>query len=66
MFGNKCLHDWETKDKTLTEVPFERIKSTEGASMKGSGSWFFNQTYILVLACKKCGALDKTIKEITP
>ena len=61
----RCLHDWEIKDKTVTENPFQQMMKEKNISIKDAPAWVFKEIYILVLACKKCGALDKTFKEIT-
>ncbi|MEN6549977.1 MAG: hypothetical protein ABFE07_28370 [Armatimonadia bacterium] len=59
--GWPCAHDWQKVTERTEPSPFrqcENIKIGTGVMP----AEFFEGTYILVLKCSKCGALDKTVK----
>lgn len=60
-----CSHDWEIKDKTVMPSAFEQLlKGSQGlestASLQNTKA-VFKKTYICVMACRRCGAINKTI-----
>jgi hypothetical protein len=63
---NKCCHSWNIiKEHTLPSA----VKSMYdmGQVPKGRvGTEMFAETYILILECAHCGALDKTIQKTAP
>jgi hypothetical protein len=60
----KCLHDWKVMDKHVEEAPLDK---RDGGSIRGpSGiiSDLHRGRYICIMACSKCGAIDKTVEEV--
>ena len=59
-----CQHDWEVKDKTVLESPFEQINKTGRSLSKfGDPSTTFRKKIIIIMACKHCGDLRKFVDE---
>ena len=56
----KCFHDWKVISKEVLPSAFEQMKGVE--SIKGDISYTFQKKIIIILACTKCGKLDKTIE----
>jgi len=56
-----CKHDWEIKDKTILPANVELLKNlpAEGSIPKA----FFMKKVVLIMACKKCGKLFKSVEE---
>jgi hypothetical protein len=56
-----CKHDWEIKDKTILPANLELLESTpsEGSIPQR----FFVKKLVLIMACKKCGKLFKSVEE---
>lgn len=59
----ECNHEWEKITEKTEEAPMGHLNLTE---MKGRGisENILFRTYILVLQCKKCGKLDKTVEKV--
>jgi len=60
---NKCKHDWEVKvDRFVPALMEKLVDSTK--SMKNVPPEIFVSTHIVIMTCKKCGKIDKTITEM--
>lgn len=59
----KCIHEWELKDREVLESAFEQAKKAGVLieHLKGDFRQVFQKTYISLFACKHCGKLHKTI-----
>lgn len=64
MFFTKCEHEWEVMESSLTPSPMERLQEQGEVQMKGFSQSMLYSTKIIILACKKCGAIDKTIEKV--
>lgn len=61
---SKCRHEWEKISETILESAFEQmIKANTYGEQQMRGINPFRKKYILVLQCKKCGELNKTVEE---
>ena len=59
----KCVHEWEKIAETTLPSGFEQMVGHVEGAQSARGINPYKKKYILVLACKKCGQLDKTIEE---
>lgn len=57
-----CSHDWEIKSKDILPSAFEQM-SVGKFTVEELIFAAFTKKIIIILACKKCGELDKTIEE---
>jgi hypothetical protein len=64
MFFKKCLHEWEKQSdvvmKSAHEVSLEKNTSPEVAGYYSIKN-YFQQCHVLVLTCKKCGTVYKSV-----
>lgn len=58
-----CKHKWEKLVEERIVSPL-REALTRGGTIKGFDPSDLQDTYILVLACEKCGKLDKTVEKV--
>ena len=59
-----CKHEWEKVSEVVLPSPFEQMKETDLVErLMKAPSVNFVKKFILVLACKKCGAINKTVEE---
>jgi len=57
-----CKHEWEVKDKTILESPYEQLSNGgRTIEMEGVPPATFKKKYICIMTCKKCGKINKTI-----
>lgn len=57
---SQCKHDWEVKSAIVLPSAFEQMKNC------GRGTypyWIFQKKAVVIMACKKCGKIDKTTTE---
>ena len=52
----KCCHVWEVQVNKELPAPAELV-----TEISGCGQSFFEKTSIVIMTCKKCGKIDKTI-----
>jgi len=58
-----CNHIWEVKDKTILPSGYEQLGDGTDFGSRSIPQWMFKKKVIVILACKKCGRLDKTTEE---
>jgi hypothetical protein len=57
-----CHHKWVVLDKHVEQSPYEKAGANR-AYLKGEFyPSFFEATYICILKCTECGAIDKTVE----
>ena len=59
-----CKHEWEKVSETTLPCALDNLKAL-GMESETYYTSQLRKKYILVLGCKKCGKLDKTV-EVTP
>ena len=57
-----CKHEWEKVSETMMPSAFD-IATESKYTVKNAWPNHLRRKFILVLACKKCGALNKTVEE---
>jgi len=57
----KCTHEWTKIAELTLPSAFEQVNKEGRLEQTTFAPSFYRKTFILVLACKKCGALDKTV-----
>lgn len=57
---NRCNHEWRVLVNKTMPSPFEQTKVTKSAK-SSIPSWYFTKQSIIILECKKCGKINKTI-----
>lgn len=62
LVGKACAHAWEKVAERTEQSPLDR--ATHISAANGIPIEFFQRTYILVLKCSKCGALNKTVRAV--
>jgi hypothetical protein len=55
-----CKHDWEKTHTETIPSPMERLE----VKAKGVPTDLFQGTFICILTCKKCGAVNKTVAKV--
>ena len=58
-----CKHDWEVIKDEVHESPIEKLIKKGLMMEEGSGALLFGK-HIIILQCKKCGKLDKTVERV--
>ena len=53
-----CKHQWKVMDKTILPSGYEQI-GNEAVEIKGFYGDIFIKRVIVILACEKCGSLQK-------
>lgn len=56
-----CRHDWEVKHRETLPSPFEQMAVVGLKSIERTTLSMFDKTSITILACKKCGCINKTV-----
>ena len=56
-----CKHDWELKDKTILPANLELLQGKLGSA--DIPHQYFVKKLIVLMACKKCGKLSKTVEK---
>ena len=56
-----CKHEWEVKHESLTPSFVERMHVEH---MKNGYLEMAQSTKIIIMACVKCGKVDKTIEKV--
>ena len=59
----RCKHEWIKQSEVTLPSAFEQITESFAESIRDASAIMFQKKYILVLSCKKCGKLDKTIEK---
>ena len=57
----RCKHEWAKITERMEGAPIDRLKNMK--KIKGDSEIMY-KTYILILQCKKCGKLDKTVEKV--
>ncbi len=60
---NGCKHEWVLVDKTVLPSAYEQLKSPELLERVPCDAVMFRKKVIVILQCKVCGKLNKTIEE---
>jgi len=58
----KCLHDWKVMDKHVEPSPLKDDRPIELTG--GTFRALARGRYVCIMACSKCGAIDKTVEEV--
>jgi hypothetical protein len=58
----KCLHDWKVMDKHVEPSPLKDDRPIELTG--GTFRALARGRYVCIMACTKCGAIDKTVEEV--
>ena len=61
LFGPNCLHDWEVKSKDILPSAYEQMIAGKQLTDSILPVWF-QKKIVIILSCKECGKLDKTIE----
>jgi len=56
----KCKHDWEVKSEKFVPALIN-VLVEQGSRMKNIPLSVLESTHIVIMVCKKCGKIDKTI-----
>lgn len=56
-----CKHEWEIKSKDILPSAYEQYKDQK-IYPDGVYTTHFQKKLILVMVCKKCGKINKTIE----
>ena len=59
---NTCNHDWEVKSTVVLPSAFEQMGKATNRSCSAP-YWVFQKKAVVIMACKKCGKIDKTTLE---
>ncbi len=60
-----CRHAWEKTHVETLESPLQRfVGADKTRDMKYHDSDLLMGTFICILTCKKCGAVDKTVEKV--
>lgn len=57
-----CKHDWEIKVKETLPSAWEQIAATTNKVQVPVDLNLFEKKLVVILSCRKCGILDKTIE----
>jgi hypothetical protein len=58
-----CKHEWEKMSDTIIRaMPEEMLENI--AEINGNGSGVFDVKHIVILACKKCGKIYKSVETL--
>ena len=57
-----CKHEWKVMVEKLTESKAELSVRLKMEGKLGAG--IFNRKSIIIMACQKCGKVDKTVTEV--
>jgi len=64
----KCLHDWKVVDKHVEPSESDKVRATGNAleyrGPAGEAARLSRGTYVCIMACTKCGAIDKTVEAV--
>lgn len=65
LFKEECMHQWGVKVNELSRAPIT-VAHENGLTVTDSVNiMWFQEKHVYILACTKCGKLDKTIKTNT-
>lgn len=57
-----CRHEWEVLVNESMPSAYEQMtKNALVTDMKAANVFYFAKKHIVILACKKCGAINKTV-----
>ena len=56
-----CKHEWVVIKDELIKAPYQLIKANK-ETVNIAEHWLMQQKLVVILKCKKCGKLDKTIE----
>ena len=55
-----CKHEWKVLDKTVLPSAWEQLKARMSVDKGHIG--LFRKKVVVILVCKKCGKLNKTVE----
>ncbi len=61
-----CRHEWKEISNYIFPSAWEQFFSRETDKVTNIPPWIFVKKLIIILACSKCGKLDKIIEECPP
>lgn len=62
MFGKKCPHEWEKIVETTLPSAYEQLEKGTIRFETMKGIRLFHKKLVVVLVCRKCGAVKKIVE----
>lgn len=61
-FLNRCKHDWEVKSEEILPPKFKLDNCVNIKFGREDASDLLSSTHIIIMACKKCGKIYKSVE----